>query len=812
MKKIFTILLALVASVGIMNAGDIIDGIMYELNADDSTAQVTSSSSYSGDITIPSSVTYESVTYSVVGIKSYAFSYNSNITSVVIGNNVTSIGDYAFNTCIGLTSVIIGNNVTNIGIAAFGDCSGLTSVIIGNSVTNIGNYAFAWCDNLLYVTCLGDRPANIGDGIFRSNNINAIYVPCGTLDAYKNAWSDVADRIAYTPLVLEYTIEGRVNDTIMGSVELPKTICDGYTITAVANKGYHFVKWSDGVTANPRTFTLTQDTAFTAEFALTLSGVCGKDDALSWIYQPSNGMCMIVGNGELTENYTFSTAVKQAKTLTIGDGVTAIGASAFYNCPMLEQVILPNSLTAIERIAFRTCPSLRSIEIPENVKKIGAGAFVECSSLQSITIPEGVEDLEEAGTFQRCTGLKSVIWKAKNPKLTADEKGTIYAMFLNDDSIVSFEFGDKVETIPYALCAYLTGLKEITIPESVNTIGYGAFVNCAGLTSITIPVSVTSIAEQAFFSCSGLDTLRILNGEATVDKNAIYDCLNLRYLETPASLLNNYVSNYWRWYSTKLTKVIVNGGTLEALAFDQLKLSNATLRSIDLGRAQVSAFAAEEFGAYRQLEELVLPSSLTMVDYAAMANCYYLKTINIPENVTEIDDRAFDNCRSLASVEFAGNNVKRIGNWAFYNCHELTNISLPESVSEIGSAAFYGCTNMQTAHLPASVRAIGDNAFALCSKLAKMDVDAIEPPMVEEKTFYEVSTKAPVYVPEESVEIYKSHPIWGKLNIIGKNNAPQGIDQITNGQSQITNKIIKDNHLLILRGEKIYTVQGQEVK
>ena len=97
------------------------------------------SNEYSGQVTIPESVTYNSNTYSVTSIGSSAFSGCSGLTSVTIPNSVTSIGYSAFWGCIGLTSVTIGNGVTSIGSSAFRGCSGLTSVTIGNSVTSIGD-------------------------------------------------------------------------------------------------------------------------------------------------------------------------------------------------------------------------------------------------------------------------------------------------------------------------------------------------------------------------------------------------------------------------------------------------------------------------------------------------------------------------------------------------------------------------------------------------------------------------------------------------------------------------------------------------
>ena len=130
------------------------------------TVEVTSGNTkYSGDITIPSSVTYNGITYAVTSIRSEAFRDCSSLTSVTIPNSVTRIEGWAFGDCSSLTSVTIPNSVTSIGSYAFSGCSSLTSITIPSSVTSIGNEAFwntgiyknnsNWENGVLYISnCL----------------------------------------------------------------------------------------------------------------------------------------------------------------------------------------------------------------------------------------------------------------------------------------------------------------------------------------------------------------------------------------------------------------------------------------------------------------------------------------------------------------------------------------------------------------------------------------------------------------------------------------------------------------------------------
>ncbi len=126
-----------------------------------------------GNLVIPSTVSYNGVTYSVTSIGEHALSSCSGLTSVTIPNSVTYIGDWAFFYCSGLTSITIPNSVIYIGSGAF-YCTGLTSITLPSaldtirdalfycgcltsvnipySVTYIGEFAFGSCCNLTSVT------------------------------------------------------------------------------------------------------------------------------------------------------------------------------------------------------------------------------------------------------------------------------------------------------------------------------------------------------------------------------------------------------------------------------------------------------------------------------------------------------------------------------------------------------------------------------------------------------------------------------------------------------------------------------------
>ena len=156
-KKLLSLVLLLLAGITAAHAYDFsavasTGQTLYYKYSGSRAVSLVGGSNPTGSLTIPSSVTYGGISYSVADISNYAFQGFSGLTSVSIPNSVTTIGNYAFQNCSGLTSVSIPNSVNSIGYNAFAYCSGLTSVSIPNSVNSIGTYAFSHCTGLTSVS------------------------------------------------------------------------------------------------------------------------------------------------------------------------------------------------------------------------------------------------------------------------------------------------------------------------------------------------------------------------------------------------------------------------------------------------------------------------------------------------------------------------------------------------------------------------------------------------------------------------------------------------------------------------------------
>ena len=197
-----------------------VDGIFYSVISN-STVSVTYLGShsdhypdeYSGNVIIPSFVSYRNTEFKVIKIGSSAFNGCSGLTSITIPESVTSISDYAFKDCSSLTTITIPeeSKLTSIGDYAFENCSNLTSISIPEGVTSIGRSAFNGCCDLVTIVLpksvkyiYEEAFANCGRGLYmycyaevspQETSVNAfgnssldyatLLVPANALENYK---------------------------------------------------------------------------------------------------------------------------------------------------------------------------------------------------------------------------------------------------------------------------------------------------------------------------------------------------------------------------------------------------------------------------------------------------------------------------------------------------------------------------------------------------------------------------------------------------------------------------------------------------
>ena len=399
-----------------------IDGIYYNLNAGNNTAEVTSNpNNYSGAVSIPATVTYGNVNYNVTSIGNEAFIDCSDLTSVNIPNSVNNIGETAFWGCSSITHIDIPDGLTSIKYATFKECSGLVSVTIPEGVNILEEDAFSDCASLASVN-LPNSLTTIDRGAFNGcSGLTSIVIPQNVTSIGETAFDGCSSLTSITILSKNITI-GYALDNLPNLHELIIK-ADEITISFDGNDYdikdvYCYaesdkIEW-DGVGFRENTkFHVIDKTNYKAKFP---QAQCTFDD-FPLIYDGikyviSDNFAHVVAN---TDKYKGNIEIAASVELnSVSYPVVAIDNEAFYDCGDLSSIIIPNSVTHIGDYAFEGCFDLASLSISNNLISIGEAAFADCYSLLTLTIPNSTNSIAKEA-FAGCSGLTSVTVENNTP-------------------------------------------------------------------------------------------------------------------------------------------------------------------------------------------------------------------------------------------------------------------------------------------------------------------------------------------------------------------------------------------------------------
>ena len=442
--------------------------------------------------------------------------------------------------------------------------------------------------------------------------------------------------------------------------------------------------------------------------------------------------------------------------IEIPDGVKSIGSQAFYNNARLSEVVWSEdiALTTIGDMAFANCGSLTRFDVPENVSYLNGSAFFGANSLRTFGVSAGNENFIARG---------GVLFDRPAATLVA------YPAGLSGE----YSLPDSVTQIgPYAF-----GYAKLTKIDlnSVQSIGRYAFAY-SSLESLTIPDSVTFFDEYAFAYNYYLRDLTLGSGVDVISKYAFMYDFTLETLNIPA---NVQMIREWAFAYSGIRQInFAEDGSLmqigdnvffqcdvQSLAFPRSLMSvgggafarNYGLQSVSFAEdGNLQYIGGEAFGYAYSLRQISLPESLLEIGDYAFRLSGLSGTVTIPARVNYLGFGVFASCHDLQSIEVAEGNenyvdvsgvvytidektavmypsgnpaaayeilggTQVINEAAFYGAHNLTNIYMPESLTNIEAYAFYDVANLTAVDIPDNVIQISNYAFANDYRLASIN-------------------------------------------------------------------------------------------
>ena len=651
-----------------------VDGLKYSIySSTNRTVSVKKGSTEpTGDIVIPATVTYNDNEYRVTRIDESAFSDCSNLASIIVSGSVTDIGNYAFKGCSALKELIFsdGSGTLSLGRESFFGAP-LETLYIGRDLRqNITTRAFAYTKSLANVT-ISDNVTSIEGSIFSGcSNLTSITIP------ENSQLTSIGSSAFYgcsslTSITIPENVTSIGSSAFTGcrsltSITIPENVTSILDYAFDRCTGIKVVVFKDG----NKPLSLGHGTVYNSNGTQS-QGPLFSSVPLETLY---------IGRDL---NYSVSNPPFQNSSIlssvTVGMGVTSIGAKAFSGCSSLASIILSTSVTSIGASAFTGCSSLVSVTLPASVTSIGSSAFSSTNELilKSITPPT----LTSSSLIPDCSLI--IVPKAAYNDYRA---ATYWSSLLGNITI------DDVDA----------RVKNLTLKASDDKSSLLAALgeeNVKFVTDLTISGSINSY------------DFMILRNQMSVLRH-----LNLK----DASIVYNAHEHY-------------TGHHTDDNQFPAYGLYNCKLFSLVFPKdiTNVGIFGVS---SNKSLSEVTLPKGLISIGNNAFSGCVKLSSIAIPQGVETVGNSAFDGCSSLTSITFL-NGLKSIENYAFAGCTKLENVMLPPTVKTINKYVFQRCSKLKEIRIPSSVRTVGDYAFAGCTSLNDVYVYTVEPFNIGQDTF-----------------------------------------------------------------------------
>ena len=226
-------------------------------------------------------------------------------------------------------------------------------------------------------------------------------------------------------------------------------------------------------------------------------------------------------------------------------------------------------------------------------------------------------------------------------------------------------------------------MTSVTLPRTLREIGSNAFLGCRGLTRLILPDGVDWLGPGAFEGCERLSEVKLSGSLRALPPRAFYLCRSLRAVEIPAG---------------------------------------------------VREIGESAFDGCASLSLALLPEGLEAIGPRAFAGCAGIRALRVPRSVTRMDATSLPTqlqtdgtlhlpgigllVRATASLRWsAPAGTRRLADGALAGNHDLTEVTLPDTVEAIGARAFDDCRCLHEIHMPEKLQALGVRAFRGCKGL-----------------------------------------------------------------------------------------------
>ena len=405
--------------------------------------------------------------------------------------------------------------------------------------------------------------------------------------------------------------------------------------------------------------------------------------------------------GQGLMNYNYCKVTYYLNTAVISDsGYLVIKLEeTFYDNNTVEKIILPDTIEEIGKYTF-FYSTATEINMPRNLEVIGEFAFDE-SHVKSIKL---YDNLKVVGNYAFSRTMVDTIELPES--VTTVGNGVFY-----ESKVKKVRLPSTLMVINDSLFENCLELRDIVLPEGITEIKYRAFRCCRSLLSLIIPEHVAIIGSDVFYYNDRLVEICNLSGLNLECGSTNYGYLAFNALDIYTT--KEYESKIRTFEESNLIYYDLGDNKYSAIGWinrDDTEL-NFIENCVEIGRYA--------FSYNSKVRQMIIPDTITKINYASFSCCSYLERIVLPDTVTSLPEYAFSFNDRLTSIEINYLGLEYIGPRAFINCSHLNfgDIEFGDSLTSIGIYAFDSCYLLGTVRISNNTT-IGNNAFIYCSNVS----------------------------------------------------------------------------------------------